>query len=290
MDLHQLRYFAAVARLGNFTRAAEACGVTQPTLSQQIAKLELELGKPLFHRLPRGADLTDAGRAFRDKIDPALALVDDAAADVVKNAAAPKLTVAAIPTVAPYLLPPVLVKFAAQHPEARVELREYTTDETLARLAEGELDLAVLALPLPPDETREAETLFTEELLLAVPAQHPLAMKPRVTVKDLAAERFIVLHEMHCLSETAASFCARHALSPITAAKTHQLATVVALVRLGHGISLVPRMAAAADPGVAYRELSGDKPNRTLAAVRSRHRLKGSLHAAFVTLLRNYAT
>jgi LysR family transcriptional regulator, hydrogen peroxide-inducible genes activator len=286
MDLQQLRYFAAVARLGNFTRAAESCGVTQPTLSQQIAKLELELGRPLFHRLPRGADLTDAGRAFRDKVEPALGLLDAAAEDVTTSMAAPKLTVAAIPTVAPYLLPGVLVKFAVAHPEARVELREYTTDETLARLAEGELDLAVLAQPLPPDETREHETLFSEELMLAMPTGHMLAKKKELHIADLAEQRFVVLHEMHCLSETAASFCARHALAPLTAAKTHQLATVLELVRLGAGVSLVPAMAAAERPGVEFRSLHGDKPLRTLCAARSRHRLKGRLHDAFVGLLK----
>ena len=105
MELQQLRYFAAVTRTGNFTRAAELCGVSQPTLSQQVGKLERELGQPLFERLPGGVALTDAGRAFAARIAPALEMLDAARQSVRLDAAAGRLTVAAIPTVAPYICP-----------------------------------------------------------------------------------------------------------------------------------------------------------------------------------------
>lgn len=290
MELHQLRYFAAVARLGNFTRAAEACHVSQPTLSQQIAKLEQELGRPLFDRLGRVTVLTDAGRAFQDRVAQALAILDDAKDTVAADARAGRLTVAAIPTVAPYLLPQPLVRFARAHPEARLELREYTTAESLARLADGELDLALLALPVPEEHLKH-EVLFTEELQLALPAKHPLADKHRLTLKDVADEPFVLLHEAHCLSGQAVGFCARHALAPVVTARLHQLGTVLELVRLGHGVSLVPAMAAAADrhPGRVYRSLSGGKPTRTVAAVWNTMRFRSPLFETFLAELRKPA-
>lgn len=283
MDLHQIEYFVKLAELGNFTRAAEACHVTQPTLSQQIAKLEAELGRQLFERLGRGARLTDAGRIFKERADQILALVSDARESVALDPEAGRLVVAAIPTVAPYLLPSVLVRFAESNPRARIELREETTEALLAGLGRGELDLGVLALPVP-DEGLQVERLMTEELLLALPKGHALAEQGRVRMKDLAAEPFVLLHEAHCLSGETRQFCARHALAPVVTAQLHQLATVLELVRLGHGLSFIPEMAARADraESLVYRSLSGDRPTRTLAVVWSKLRYQSPLFQRFV--------
>lgn len=287
MEMQQLRYFAAVARLGNFTRAAEACHVSQPTLSQQVAKLELELGRSLFDRTGRGAALTDSGRAFQERVEHALMLLDDAKEQMQSAGRVQRLTVTAIPTVAPYLLPEVLVTFAGQHPAAHVEVKEYTTEECLRHLTDGELDLAILALPIRGDHLA-TETLFTEELLLAVPAAHRLATKPQVRLKDLADEPFVLLHEAHCLSEQSLGFCARHALAPLVTAQLHQLGTVLELVRLGQGVSLVPEMAARRDrdDGLVYRTMWGDKPTRTLGVAWSKLRFRGPLFEPFVACLR----
>lgn len=287
MEMNQLRYFAAVARLGNFTRAAEACHVSQPTLSQQVAKLELELDQSLFDRHGRGAELTDAGRALLEKVEHALALLDNAKVTVRSAGHAQRLTVAAIPTIAPYLLPAALVRFAKAHPAAHVEVREYTTDECLSHLTNGELDLAVLALPVRGDHLA-TEPLFTEELLLALPAKHRLARRSKVRLKDLGDEPFVLLHEAHCLSGQAIGFCARHALAPLVTAQLHQLGTVLELVRLGQGVSLVPAMAAKQDRGGGrvYRPLAGEKPTRTLGIVWSKLRFRSPLFDAFVECLR----
>ena len=217
MELQQLRYFLALARLGNFTRAAEACHVAQPTLSQQIAKLEQEFGVPLFDRLARGAELTAAGRVLRERAEQALGLLDDAKASVSADASAGRLTVAAIPTIAPYFLPKVLLRFAAEYPGVKLEVREETTADCLAKLTAGEIDLAVLALPVRGDHLN-AQTFFTEELLLAVAEGHRLATKPQVRLKDLTDESFVLLHEAHCLSGQAMNFCTRHALAPLITA------------------------------------------------------------------------
>ena len=284
MEVQQLRYFVKLAQLGNFTRAAEACQVTQPTLSQQIAKLEHDLGRPLFERLGRGARLTDAGRVFKERADQILMLVEDARTSVADDAEGGRLVIAAIPTVAPYLLPRVLVHFAAAHPRARVEVHEHTTTEILERITAGEIDLAVMALPIP-DEALHIDTLLTEELLLALPAGHPLVSKPRLRLKDLADVPFVLLHDTHCLSGETKQFCARHALAPVTTAHLHQLATVLELVRLGHGVSFVPKMAVRRDPGLVFRSLSGEKPMRTLAIVWSKLRYRSPLFTRFMDIL-----
>jgi LysR family hydrogen peroxide-inducible transcriptional activator len=286
LEMHQIVYFVKLAQLGNFTRAAEACHVSQPTLSHQIAKLEHELGRPLFERLGRGARLTDAGRVFKERADQILTLVDDARDSVVNDAEAGRLVVAAIPTVAPYLLPEILVRFAADNPKARIDVREYPTAEILERITAGEIDLAVLALPIP-DEALQVETLLTEKLLLALPAGHPLADKSRVHFKDLVNVPFVLLHDTHCLAGETKQFCARHSLAPVTTAQLHQLATVLELVRLGHGLSFVPEMAAKKIPGLVFRSLAGDGPTRTLATVWSKLRYRSPLFNRFVHALAN---
>lgn len=286
METHQLIYFVKLAHLGNFTRAAEACRVSQPTLSHQIAKLEQELGRPLFERLGRGARLTDAGRAFKERADQILTLLDDARECVLADAEAGRLVVAAIPTVAPFLLPEVLVRFAADNPKARVDVREYPTAEILERITDGEIDLAILALPIP-DEALQVETLLTEELLLALPTGHPLADKPRVRFKDLVNVPFVLLHDAHCLAGKTKQFCARQSLAPVTTAQLHQLATVLELVRLGHGVSFVPKMATSHAPGLVFRSLAGDIPTRTLATVWSKLRYRSPLFNKFVHALGN---
>jgi LysR family transcriptional regulator, hydrogen peroxide-inducible genes activator len=287
MELQQLRYFSALAQLGNFTRAAEACHVSQPTLSQQIGKLELELGQSLFDRGGRSATLSEAGQALLERVEHALALLDEAKANMRTVGKIPRLRVAAIPTIAPYLLPKVLVQFATAHPLARLEVKEYTTDECLAHLTEGGLDLAILALPIRGDHLATT-TLFTEELLLALPAKHRLAKKPQIRLKDLTDERFVLLHEAHCLSGQAMAFCARHALAPLVTAQLHQLGTVLELVRLGQGLSLIPAMATpqAQRKGVVFRSLSGDQPTRTVAVAWSKLRFQNALFTDFIECLR----
>jgi LysR family hydrogen peroxide-inducible transcriptional activator len=290
MELHQLRYFAKVAELGHFTRAAEACGVSQPSLSQAIAKLEEEVGKPLFERLGRGVRLTEAGEKLRDRASHIVRLVDEARSTLTSAPDAGRVVVAAIPTVAPYLLPKVLAAFAKECPESEVEVIEETTERAIGRTAAGEADLLVAALPVRHDDLH-VEPLLTEELLAVLPAGHALAAKPRVTLKELSAERFVLLNEAHCLTETALAFCTRRHASPVVTSRIHQLATVLELVKVGHGVSLIPQMAAAADPSKhrVYRPIAGEKPTRTLAMAWSTRRYHSPLFGRFIEALRRSA-
>src|SRR5262245_57100967 len=165
MELHQLRYFVAVAQAGNFSRAAERCHVSQPPLSQQVLKLERRLGQPLFRRLGRRAVLTDAGRMLLDRAMSILADVDDAERRLRAGdqAGTGRLAIGAIPTIAPYLLPPILRAFVRRCPRVELIVREDVTDRLVTAVVEGELDLALVALPVADDHL-QAEPLFAEPL------------------------------------------------------------------------------------------------------------------------------
>jgi len=284
--MHQLRYFAKVADLGNVTRAAEACFVSQPSLSQQIAKLERELGQPLFERLGRGVRLTEAGKVFKRYSDQILSLTEDARTRVADDPDSGRLTLAAIPTIAPYYLPGVLTRFSRACPRAHIEIVEETTANILRLIAEGDVDLAIVALPLQA-EYLHTKALFTEELIAVLPTGHALARRARVSLKDLVTEPFVVLNEAHCLTATTLSFCARHSASPLVTAKSHQLLTVLELVRLGQGVSLVPAMAVprGRDDGREYRPITGDRPTRTVALAWNRMRYQTQLFKRFVEFL-----
>lgn len=289
MELHQLRYFAKAAELGNFTRAAEASLVSQPSLSQQIIKLEQELGQPLFERLGRSVRLTAAGKLLKERVDQVLALLDDAQARITDDPDAGKLSIAAIPSIAPYYLPGVLEGFRRAVPGAQLEVVEEVTQVSLRKLAEGEVDLAILALPVH-GANLHTEPLFTEELLLVLPTGHHLAEKPRLSLGDLREEPFVLLNDSHCLTQSTLSFCQQKKFQPIVTSHISQLTTLQELVTLGQGVSLIPQMARQLDasPTRLYRSLSGDKPTRTIALVWHAYRFQSRLFKRFVDWLKKY--
>src|SRR5437868_5755769 len=141
MELHQLRYFVAVAETGSFTRAAEREGVTQPTLSEQIIRMEGQIGRRLFDRLGRKVVLTEAGQELLGRAQAILAAVAEAERAVKDSAEGGQLRVGAIPTIAPFLLPSTVTRFRKQHPGVRLQLKEDLTERLLADLLAGELDL-----------------------------------------------------------------------------------------------------------------------------------------------------
>ena len=292
MELHQLRYFVAVAQAGSFSRAAERCHVSQPSLSQQIQKLERWFRQPLFHRLSRRVVLTDVGRTLLDRAVSILSAVDDAERLLRsgEGGGSGRLAIGAIPTVAPYLLPPALGAFARRHPGAELVVREDVTAHLLQAIAEGELDLALVALPVA-DPRLSVQPVVVEPLLLATPRKHPLARRRRVTVHDLAGERFILLGEMHCLAEQVLTFCRAQECQPLVACTGAQISTIQELIALGQGVSLLPELARRADATgrVAYRPLSDDAPRRTIAAVWHKSRFRGPLAHDFVSELCHWA-
>ncbi|MCA9113130.1 MAG: LysR family transcriptional regulator, partial [Planctomycetaceae bacterium] len=206
MELDQLRYFLKVAERGNFTRAAEELMISQPALSRSIQRLERELAQPVFERRTRSVLLTDAGTLLQARAQQVLTILEDTKAEITDDGESGRIRVGAIPTIAPYFLPEILRQFSAAHPKATVTVQENTTDKLLKNCTQGELDLAIVALPIPA-KYLEVEELFEEELLLVLPPDHPLADKSRIRVRDVELYPFVLLDEAHCLSDNIVSFC-----------------------------------------------------------------------------------
>jgi LysR family hydrogen peroxide-inducible transcriptional activator len=292
MEMHQLRYFVAVAQMGSFSRAAERCCVSQPSLSQQIQKLEINLGQRLFDRLGRRVVLTQPGRVLLDRALAILAAVEDVERRLKddSNGQRGQLSVGAIPTIAPYLLPQALQRFRKSHPKAELTVHEDVTRHLLATVEEGELDLALVALPISSDRL-EFEPLFSEPLLLALPPRHPLVRKRDVSMEDLREERFILLGEMHCLGEQVLSLCHAHGCQPQISCRSAQIATIQSMIALGQGVSLLPEMARRVDRSNRriYRALAGEEPRRTIAVVWRRHRYHSLMAERFLATLRELA-
>src|SRR5262245_30066817 len=200
MEVHQLRYFVAVAETENFTRAAEHAHVSQPSLSQQILKLESEVGHKLFHRLGRKAVLTEAGSAFLERARRILFEVENAAKELGDHPSlGRRITVGAVQTVMPYLLTPLIAQLREQHPNLAVDAQEDFRSNLERAVVEGDLDLAVVPLPVK-DHRISIEPLLTEPLLLVVGKQHPIAKRTEISVADLADETFVSLGDSSSLA------------------------------------------------------------------------------------------
>jgi LysR family transcriptional regulator, hydrogen peroxide-inducible genes activator len=244
MEVHQLRYFCAVARMGSFTRAAEEEGVAQPSLSQQILKLESEMGAPLFERLGRSVRLTPCGELLLPQAHAILRQFADARHSVQGLLAGVKgrLVIGAIPTVMPYLVANRISGFLKEYPDVDLQLVENTTSRLVDGLQAGDLDLAILSLPLSiPDIV--CSDLFREQILLAIPLNHRLAQVKTVALRELRQEKFLLLREGHCFRDNALAACRKARITPNAVFETDQFASIFALVAAGVGVSLVPAMA-----------------------------------------------
>jgi LysR family transcriptional regulator, hydrogen peroxide-inducible genes activator len=268
VTLRQLRYLQALAHHRHFGRAAEACGVTQPALSMQIRDLERELEAELIERRPGEAALTETGIEVTRRGERVLA----AARDLVDFARhrgrllSGRLKLGIIPTLAPYVLPKVLPSLQARYPDLTVELRETQTKVLIEELESGELDVVMLALPLPDAEI-ETLRLFDDPFLLAVPADDPLPRSARVNPREIDQQRLILLEEGHCLRDQALAYCAtaRHGM-PLSLGAT-SLATVMQMVANGYGVTLVPEVAVdveVRDERVKLLRFTSPEPGRTV--------------------------
>ena len=288
MEMQQLRYVVAVARTANFSRAAEQCHVSQPTLSQQIQKLEGELGERLFDRMKRAVKLTPHGEAFLRRAVRVLEEVDAAkreakeATDLLRGT----VSIGVLPTLAPYLLPAVIVEFTEKFPGVEIVIQEDTTARLLKLLHACEVDFALASQPIQ-DGRLEVRELFAEELLLALPPGHPLTRKRTVNATDLEKERLIVLKEGHCLGDQVLRFCDRNDLHPMISFRSAQLETIQSLVCAGVGLSLIPAMAANSGHGdrPVYRSLAAPKPERKIVAAWPKQHPPGRAAGAFLKLV-----
>lgn len=287
MEFEQLEQFLKVAELGNFTRAAEEIGLSQSALSRSIARLEDDLGQPVFERQNRRVVLTDAGQILKTRAEQIILLVKDTRSQISDDGESGRIRLAAIPTIAPFFLPRLLRKFKKGFPKAMVRVQEDTTENILKRCSQGEIDLAILALPVMA-KYLEVEPLFTEELFLVLPKGHALEEKSKVRLSDIEPLPFVMLGEAHCLSGNIETFCRQQSFNPVTVERTSQLATVQELVALDHGISMIPEMATHLDNSKrrVYRSLTGKKPTRTIAMIWNPYRFQSRLLEKFRDLVR----
>lgn len=270
--LQQLQYLVAAADHGHFGRAAEACHVSQPGLSGQIRELERRLGVPLFERVAKGVLLTEQGAAATGRARAVLRATDDlvAAASTGSDGLPRTVRLGVIPTMAPYLLPRVLPAVRRRFADLQLELREDRTDDLVARLKAGSLDLLLLAVPVAGEQLTQVE-LAVDPFLLAVPETHRLARRAQVASDVLEHERVLLLDDGHCLRDQALTVCRLAGATPGDDVRATSLSTLVQMVVGGLGVTLLPESAAAveasAGSGVAVVPFRAPAPARTIGLV-----------------------
>ena len=256
ISLKQLRYFAAVARFAHFGKAAESCNVTQPALSMQVRELERLLGLTLFERRQQGAQLTDAGQEILERAREILTAVRDLDdfAHHHKQVLTGRLHLGVIPSLAPYVLPPLLPLLRDRYPDLDLRIRETLTETLVEELVDGRLDVLLLALPIEHPEVA-TEALFEDRFLLAAPttwrresAARTGRHKGRKQTEPLASKelleegRLLLLEEGHCLRDQALAFCQLRQIDTLDTFGASSLSTIVQMVSNGMGLTLLPEI------------------------------------------------
>ena len=247
MELHQLRYFVTVVRNGTFTKAAERLYITQPSLSEQIRKLETELGSPLFQRLGRKLALTSAGESFLPHAEKVIFEVEQARAHVqeVRGLRRGRLSIGVLPSVSARLLPKFLAEFRHEHPGVEVSLREENDSIEFEEMVhEGVLDLAIVRLPVRRRSDLETEFLVREPMVMVAPPGHRFSDKRSVALAELSNEAFVTMKPGHGLRECLQRYCRQAGFDPRIVFEAGHLGSLIGLVLAGVGITVVPRMAA----------------------------------------------
>jgi LysR family transcriptional regulator, hydrogen peroxide-inducible genes activator len=269
--LRQLQYLKLLAEHGSFSRAAEAAHVTQPTLSAGVQELEKILGGPVVERGRAGVILTPIGREAVDRAADILARAEDLV-QAAKSAGQPlagRFRLGVIPTIAPFLLPRALPALRARFPRLKLFLREDQTQKLIAGLKAGALDAALIALPYDVGGL-ETAVVGDDELLAALPANHPLLASDPIEPERLQGDDLILLEDGHCLREHVLGACRLEAPKPsddggFTATS---LPTLVQMVGSGLGVSFLPAMAVAAglaeDAPIAIRRVAAEHPRRQI--------------------------
>ncbi|HZU77598.1 MAG TPA: LysR substrate-binding domain-containing protein [Dehalococcoidia bacterium] len=291
MELHQLQYFESVARHLHFTRAAEELNVAQPSVSQQIRKLEAELGVPLFHRMKRRVALTEAGALFLPRARATLQLLDEARAELQEVVGMRKgtLSLGATPSVGTHLMPAAIAAFNRQQPGIALSFREGGSRTLVTMLLEGELDLAVVIQPVR-NSALQATPLLREELLLAVPRDHALARRQSVSLAELRDEPFVMLREgSYDLRDQAVAACRRAGFTPRVVLDGAEMDSVPRFVAAGVGLTILPALVlrdmAQGDGPVAVR-IQTPRLMRSLVVAHRRDRYFSSAAREFSRVLR----
>jgi LysR family hydrogen peroxide-inducible transcriptional activator len=287
MEFQQLRYICAIAESGSFSRAAEHCHVAQPSLSQQVSKLEDELGTRLFDRLGRRVRLTDAGKIFLPRARAILQEMEAARSEVDYERQDTKgsIAVGVIPTIAPYFMPSRVARFTQKFPDASLRIIEETTPILVEGVRNLSLDLAIMSLPLKHREF-EIIPLHKERLYAVLPRDHSLAKRKEILLGDLRTEPFVLLRDSHCFHDIAVAACQRARINPRVAFESGQFSSLLGMVSAGVGVSIVPAMAVDEASDRTFVRIADQRAFRTVVAVVLRGRSLNRVQRAFLTHLR----
>lgn len=295
MNLRDLKYMVAVAETNNFSKAAEQCFVSQPTLSGQIKKLEKELGVIIFERTNRSVEITAIGSEIlvhaRQMLEQANVITQLAQAQ--QDPLAGPLRVGAIPTLSPYLMPLILAELKKKHPQMQLVLSEEQTDTLLTRLHNHEIDVALLATSVD-EPSLESVPLFDEPFWVAFPRKHGFYNKEKITRADIDKEKLLLLSEGHCLARQAMDVChisERQNEGEMADLRAASLETLIQLVKAGYGITLIPALALAGSwasgSGVITHPLNIKNASRRVSLVfRSSFPRRAALNS-FADIIRN---
>lgn len=240
MEIQQLRYFIAVHKFRNFTRAAEYCNVAQPSLSQQIQTLETELGCPLFHRQGRKIILTESGEALLPRAEKILdehKNAKDAVSDI--NRKGGRVNMGAILSIAPYLIPYLITNSSFWSRDFVVE--ENFTENLILKIKEGTLDFALMSSPIQ-ESSLMVKTIALEPFVAVMPKNHKLRKKKKLTLNDILKEPFLELSNIHCAGKQQSEICSLTQSGLKTSIHSSQIETIKQLIIQGQGISILPRM------------------------------------------------
>lgn len=245
MDIQRIRYFLEVARQKSFTRAAQSCYISQPSLSQQIMKLEEEAGGSLFLRSRGSIELTELGDAFLKHANAIMTAVQTTQEFVLEHQGNPKETIrfGAVPTIAPYLIPRVFARIKKALPTAKLELKEDLTVSLVEALRMGDIDFALMSPKTDADSETDSLLLIKDRLLLTLPENHALTKIEQVNISQLKKIQAILLEHSHCLSMQAASYCEAVGLSSEITIRASQIETLLGLVENGFGFTFTPEIA-----------------------------------------------
>lgn len=289
MELRQLQYVIQIANEKNFSRAADKLHIAQPSLSQQLSKLEQELGLLLFRRTTNSVELTQAGQVFVDKAQEILDAVEQLKQEMddMAQMRRGRLVVGTLPITGSHVLPLVLPVFGAKFPQIEVVLVEETTAKLEQLTASGGTDLSLLSLPLI-DSTLAWEPYLEEEICLAVPPKHPLAERTEsVPIHELRDEPFIGLKRGQGFRQITVELCLQSGFTPEIVFESSNIETVQSLVAGGMGIAFVPKMltrAKGAEFTPVYLTLD-PSPSRTLVVASRKGRYLSKAAEAFIQTL-----
>jgi len=268
MNIRDLKYLVALSETKHFRKAAEQCYVSQPALSMQIQKLEDSLGITLFERSNREVIITDIGREIINKAKELLLIEKEIyeIADNLKNPLSGNLRIGAFPTLAPYIFPKIVPKIHAELNELKLFLIEEKTNNLIYKLENGEIDIALLALPIENTNLDYIE-LFDDYFYLAVSQNHKLASKKNITYDELSNTKLLLLEEGHCLRNHALDVCSIIGINEKEDFRATSLETLRQMVIADIGITLIPEIAKKNNDNIIYIPFIENNPKRTIAIV-----------------------